>query len=79
MWPYRQYIIDSQNHRIAWIERDFKDHSVPTPCCRLISTYQLKTPSKLVLSTSRDGAASVLCFTFSVQPLPVPHQKNISS
>jgi len=47
-----------KNHRMVWVGRDLEDHPVPAPCCQL-PTHQLRlpcTPSKLVLSTSTDGA-----------------------
>jgi len=37
--------MELQKDRIAWVEMDFKDHPVPTPCCGLVSTHQLRTPS----------------------------------
>ena len=57
-------IIESQNHKMAWVGRDLKDQQVPTPCRRqghhtphLTPTPQPpKVPSSLALNISRGRA-----------------------
>ena len=64
---------DSQNHRMARVERDFKDHLVPTPPALSRDVFHqtrlLRAPSNLALNTAREGAATASlgnlfqCFT----------------
>jgi len=51
----------SQNHRMAWVGRDLKDHESPTPLTGratnlpIYKTRLPRAPSSLALNTSRDG------------------------
>ena len=50
------------SHRMAWVEKDLKDHlfSVPLAMCR-VSNHQTRLPratSSLALNASRDGAST---------------------
>jgi len=48
---------------MAWIERDLKAHTAPTPAMGRAAPYQLRlprAPSNLALSASRDGAPQLL-------------------
>jgi len=45
-------IMESLNHRMVWVGRDLKAHPVPTPCCGLVASHQLRllrAPSNLAL------------------------------
>jgi len=59
----------SQNHRMAWAEREFKAHSAPTPLAmgRAAPPPVQAAPSNLTLNVSRDGAPTAslvsLCLT----------------
>ena len=56
-------IIESQNHRMAWVEKDHTDHLVSTPLlCSGSPTARLgsvpRAASSLALNASRDGAST---------------------
>jgi len=33
-----------ENHRVALIGRDLKDHLAPMPCCGLVASHQIRLP-----------------------------------
>ena len=50
-----QLDIETQNHRMAWVGRDFEDHLIPTPCHGLVVPHQIslpRAPFSLALVTS---------------------------
>jgi len=52
-----EWVIESQNHGMAWIGRDTKDHPSPTPCCGQgchSPAQAAQAPSSLALSTFKD-------------------------
>ena len=55
---------NSQNHGMAWVGRDLKDHESPTPLpgratsLPIYSTRLPRAPSNLALNTSRDRAST---------------------
>lgn len=71
-WPtelYSGFTCPSQNHRMAWVRRDLKDHVVPTPCRgqEHLSLGKIAHNHIQVASNgARDGAS-----TTSPQPVPV--------
>ena len=58
-------IMRSQNHRMAWVGRDLKDHESPTPLpgratnLPIYYTRLPRAPSYLSLNTSRGRAFTV--------------------
>ena len=64
MIPSLYHRIMSQNHRMAWVGRDTKDHLSATPMGRAVNHYirhQIslpRGPANLALSISRDGAST---------------------
>lgn len=68
LWTYtwqcfwqRNCFIELENHRMAWIRRDLKDHLVPVPClgqgCHSLDMAAQGPIPTLALSTSRNGAS----------------------
>ena len=55
-------VLSDPSHRMPWVERDLKDHQVPTPCCGLVATHQIRLPRapSMVLGTCRDGTPTAL-------------------
>jgi len=69
--PYHHHItMESQNHRLAGVGRDLREHQVPTPCNhQMKSRLRLpRAPSHLALSSCMNGVPTPLRAACSAPP-----------
>lgn len=56
--------MNGQNHRMAWAERDLRDHTAPNPCLwHMAAIHHIRPPR----------ASLNLALNASRRPVPVPH------
>jgi len=63
-WGRQEEGKKSQNHRMAWVGRNLKCYLLPTSLLVMVANHQirlLRAPTRLALSTSRDGASTTKC------------------
>jgi len=60
---FNHKIIKAQDHRLAWVGTDLKEHPVLSPAVERDTSPQIRlprAPSNLAFGTSRDGTSTAL-------------------